>query len=283
MEWTSAISSFVKYLLTGFIMYGVFMVVERIRPAEPHQPIRDIWFNLRWYVLYSVVAVAIQAVGINRVVPLLKKWLQAPYLNVPTPNNWWQYLFAALLYFLAVDFFYYWFHRRQHKRAFFWEQHKFHHSETALNVTSTRRVHWLEDPLLLLFLGIPMGVLFNFDSLAIGILTFIEILWLQFIHMNLKLGFGKASYLLTSPQHHRIHHSFQDEHIDKNFAAFFPIWDILFGTYHQPQKNEYPPTGLNDDENYNNLWKASMLPFREWSKPQYLGGCWKKIAVWKLR
>lgn len=281
MELFSASLGFIKYLLTGFVMYGFFILVERIRPVEPHQPIRDIWFNLRWYILYSLVGVLIQASSINKIVILTQNWLNAPYINIPAPNSWWQYISFSLLYFLVTDFFYYWFHRWQHTTSFLWEQHKFHHSEKSLNVTSTRKVHWLEDPLLLIFLGIPMGILFQFDGLAIGILTLIEILWLQFIHMNLRLELGKFSSVITAPQYHRIHHSFQSEHLDKNFAAFFPLWDIVFGTYCHPGKNEFPPTGILTGETYNNLWLASVLPFKEWMGQQYLGTWLKKIGIVK--
>jgi len=31
---------------------------------------------------------------------------------------------------------------------------------------------------------------------------------------------------------------------DKNFAAFFPVIDILFGTYYRPRRDEYPRTGI---------------------------------------
>ena len=30
------------------------------------------------------------------------------------------------------------------------------------------------------------------------------------------------------------------------FAAYFPILDILFGTYRAPHKDEYPATGVTD-------------------------------------
>lgn len=279
MESIAPLLGFIKYILTGFIMYGCFIVVERIRPVEPHQPLKDIWFNLQWYVLYSVIAIGLQTLGMSKIIEFAQNRLGAPFINIPTPSNWWQYGLAALLYFLVTDFFYYWFHRSQHKRAFLWEQHKFHHSEKSLNVTSSRRVHWLEDPFLLFFLGIPIGILFDFNSLAIGILAFIEVLWLQFIHMNLRLELGWFSRVVTAPQYHRIHHSFQDEHIDKNFSAFFPIWDIIFGTYHHPRKNEFPKTGLHKGETYSNLWTASISPFKEWTGKQYLRAWLKKIRI----
>ncbi|MEO1297581.1 MAG: sterol desaturase family protein, partial [Cyanobacteria bacterium J06636_16] len=163
MEWLAAPLGFIKYVLTGFLMYGCFMLVERIRPVETRQPLRHIWFNLRWYVFYSVIGLFLRAVGIGVVVTLVQSWVGAPLFRLPEPQGPWLYGLLALLYFLVTDFFYYWFHRWQHTKPFLWEQHKFHHSEESLNVTSTRRVHWLEEPLILLFLSIPMGLLFQFN------------------------------------------------------------------------------------------------------------------------
>ncbi|MEA5517948.1 sterol desaturase family protein [Limnoraphis robusta Tam1] len=281
MEWLAAPIGFIKYLLTAFVMYGLFIVVERVHPAEPRQPLRHLWFNLRWYVLYSLIILLIRAAGIGSIVTLTQGWLNAPYIAIPAPRSLWEYIGVGLLYLGITDFFYYWFHRCQHTKPFLWEQHKFHHSEVSLNVTSTQRVHWLEDPLILLFLSVPMGILFQFEGLEIGILAFIQVLWLQFIHMNLRLELGWFSPLITGPQHHRIHHSFQEKHLDKNFAAFFPFWDILFGTYYRPRKGEFPATGLATGENYNNLWVALMLPLREWSGPRYFKTWMKKIAFHK--
>ena len=276
MEWLTAPLGFGKYLLTGFVMYGCFMLVERLRPVEPHQPMGNLWFNLKWYVVYSLVSIVIQATGLGMVITLVQGWLGAPFINLPIPQTPWTYGLTSLLYFLMTDFFYYWFHRWQHTTAFLWEQHKFHHSEASLNVTSTRRVHWLEDPLLLLFLGLPMGLLLQFNGLALGILSFMEVLWLQFIHMNLRLELGWLSPVLTGPQYHRIHHSFQEEHLDKNFSAFFPLWDIVFGTYYSPCRGEFPPTGLATGDTYNSLWTATILPFREWLSSKYLGRCFRR-------
>jgi sterol desaturase/sphingolipid hydroxylase (fatty acid hydroxylase superfamily) len=269
MEWLSVPLGFFQYILIGLIMYGCFMLVERIRPAEAHQPFRHILFNLKWYCVYSVISLSLSAIGLGLMVGALQQWFGAPYIKLPVPHSALGIILATLLYFLITDFFYYWFHRTQHTVSFFWEQHKFHHSEVSLNVTSSRRVHWLEDPLILLFIGIPMNLVVQIPGLEIGILAFIEVLWLQFIHMNLRLGLGRFTSIVVFPQYHRLHHSFAPEHLNKNYAAFFPIWDIVFGTYYQPKKGEFPATGLTTGETYNNLWIALILPFREWLGAQY--------------
>jgi sterol desaturase/sphingolipid hydroxylase (fatty acid hydroxylase superfamily) len=87
-----------------------------------------------------------------------------------------------------------------------------------------------------------------------------------FFHANLRLGFGKANVLLVSPQVHRIHHSRLPQHADTNFVIAFPIWDILFGTYHHPAPDEFPPTGVEGEPEILSLTDAALLPFREWRK-----------------
>ena len=90
--------------------------------------------------------------------------------------------------------------------------------------------------------------------------------WTFFIHANLRLELGPFSWILAGPQVHRIHHSKMLQHFDQNFAAFFPIWDVLFHTYHHPQRGEFPPTGVRDERDVDRLVEAVLLPFREWRK-----------------
>lgn len=55
---------------------------------------------------------------------------------------------------------------------------------------------------MMVFIMLPMALLFRLEPLELGMLTFIELLWLQFIHMNLRLGFGIFAPILVGPQHH---------------------------------------------------------------------------------
>lgn len=86
------------------------------------------------------------------------------------------------------------------------------------------------------------------------------------IHSNVRIGFGRFGWLVGNPQNHRIHHSRLPEHTDKNFAQLFPLWDVIFGTYHWPRGDEYPPTGLSDGEHINTVGKSLIYPFLSWKK-----------------
>lgn len=55
-----------------------------------------------------------------------------------------------------------------------------------------------------------------------------------FIHANLRWRFPVLRWLIATREYHHWHHSSDAEGIDKNFASALPLWDLLFGTAHQP-------------------------------------------------
>jgi sterol desaturase/sphingolipid hydroxylase (fatty acid hydroxylase superfamily) len=68
-------------------------------------------------------------------------------------------------------------------------------------------------------------------------------LWNFFAHARLRVDLGRWSWLINTPAYHRRHHSRLPEHYDSNFAALFPVFDLLFGSYRRP--DGWPPTGLD--------------------------------------
>jgi len=167
---------------------------------------------------------------------------------------------------LMRDFFYYWFHRLQHWSKWFWAQHALHHSDEYVNATTSIRHQWLEMPLTAIFVYWPLAFLFDAPALTYGIAASL-ISWIGLAnHVNIRIGLGRFGWLISCPQTHRIHHSKQPEHTDKNFAVNFPIGDVLFGTYYEAKNGEYPPTGLSSGERVTSTWRALLLPFTMWWK-----------------
>jgi sterol desaturase/sphingolipid hydroxylase (fatty acid hydroxylase superfamily) len=72
--------------------------------------------------------------------------------------------------------------------------------------------------------------------------------------------------LWCGPQIHRIHHSVLPQHRDKNYAVWFPLWDVLFGTYYHPARDEFPPTGVKGETEIKSLWEAETYTLRQWWK-----------------
>ncbi|MCB1571047.1 MAG: sterol desaturase family protein, partial [Xanthomonadales bacterium] len=56
----------------------------------------------------------------------------------------------------------------QHTLAIAWPLHKLHHSEVSVNITTTLRHHWLEEPLRIWLILLPMGLLFDQKPVTVG-------------------------------------------------------------------------------------------------------------------
>ena len=254
------------------VVYIVGLAIESIRPAHDDQPLKHIGFNLVYTALFLLAT--------NFLVPPLqaitKPWIDRWGVAVPIafPDSFVGQVGQTLAFLFIMDFFYYWFHRAQHVLPVLWAQHKIHHSEFSLNITSGNRHHWLEEPLRVFLLWLPIGLIFQQKPVTIAWLWSAFLLWGYFIHMNLKLPLGPLTPVFGGPQVHRIHHSSLPEHTDRNFAAFFPIFDIVFGTYVKPEGDMYPPTGLHDGEDLNGLGRASLAPFKAWKRQ--IGGLFSR-------
>jgi sterol desaturase/sphingolipid hydroxylase (fatty acid hydroxylase superfamily) len=66
-----------------------------------------------------------------------------------------------------------------------------------------------------------------------------------FPHMNARIDLGPLTRVILGPQVHRLHHSIDPAHFNTNFAGAFPVWDLAFGTYREPDRGEFPLTGLD--------------------------------------
>jgi hypothetical protein len=145
-----------------------------------------------------------------------------------------------------------------------------HHSDQRLEAISSARQNWMEALFNALFISAPMIVLFRVDPMnqwETGILAGMSAAFLNNLltlsHMNVRWQVGWWSRFWCSPQMHRIHHSLEPEHIDRNFAFVFPMWDVIFGTYYQPKKDEFPATGVAGEEGFHSFRDAQIYTPRE--------------------
>jgi sterol desaturase/sphingolipid hydroxylase (fatty acid hydroxylase superfamily) len=240
-------------LLLVIIFIG--LLVERLNP-DGVQPLKSVRFNLAYMLVHMLAqtiiipacslaaVVAVNAAGGGWIVPPAAGWMLLP---------------AFLLYALVIDFFEYIFHRAQHCSPVMWAMHSFHHSDTALNASTTSRHYWAELGIKMMTIYLAAGMLFKTSALILGMYALLGF-YNVFLHMNVRVGFGRWSMLMNSPQYHRIHHSALPEHFNCNFSALFPIFDLIFGTYRMPPKAEYPPTGLDSGEYPSGLIEAIFWP-----------------------
>jgi sterol desaturase/sphingolipid hydroxylase (fatty acid hydroxylase superfamily) len=142
------------------------------------------------------------------------------------------------------DFLFWLIHYIRHKVEVLWYFHAVHHSQRDLNFFTEYRVHPFDDVFAMTLGVIPLLMVER------SFVTVAAIVWLRhwhtrICHSNIRTNFGPLRYVLVTPQSHRVHHSVEVPHYDKNFGLTFSIWDHLFGTQHRDY-DEYPQTGIND-------------------------------------
>jgi sterol desaturase/sphingolipid hydroxylase (fatty acid hydroxylase superfamily) len=259
----SLMTSLQEFAAVIGITFGTFLIgllIERLAPVEASQPLADLGLNLGYSLvsnLFLYVVAPLLAVGGTVTLNA------AGFGLIALPSEGWPVMGSVAAYLLAMDFLDYLFHRAQHRWPLLWAMHSFHHSDRAMNVTTTQRNFWIEPVLkaLLVFPLVPL--LFKVPAPAVtafGLCTSLRL----FSHMNLRLSLGPFWPIVIGPQFHRLHHSTLPEHRDRNFAPLFPIFDILFRTHYRPRRGEFPPTGLDTGEAPTTLGVALLWPWRRW-------------------
>lgn len=239
-------------------MFLIFLI-ERLVAAHRADG-ASAWLNLRFIAGAIVVNLLLLGVVRQWSQPLNEALMQvfAPVRSlVQRVPAWGQFLLQVAV----LDFFYYWTHRAQHVFGPLWRIHELHHSDPSFNVTTTLRVHWLEELMKLFTVLLPAAWLVQASSGTPLLLAWAGAGWLFFIHANARISFGPLNRVLVNPAVHRVHHSVEPEHFDKNFAAYFSFWDCLFGTYAEPPKGRWPAVGT-DGPAPSSVWAAHLRPFR---------------------
>jgi sterol desaturase/sphingolipid hydroxylase (fatty acid hydroxylase superfamily) len=234
--------AFAGLALPWLALSALGLAVERIAPAEPRQPARAILLNLHYTMLFAFLeAVAGPLIG---TISLLLVGALGGGLIV-LPDQGWAQIGSLIVFLCAMDFAEYAFHRAQHASRFLWALHSLHHSDTALNVTTTFRHHWLDIVLKGVIVYPCVALIFKAGTETVLVYNIISY-WSYFGHANLRISLGPFWAVVNSPPYHRLHHSVLPIHHDRNFAAILPLWDVLFRTCRRPMPGECPPTGLAD-------------------------------------
>lgn len=263
-------------LLLGFGPVLLFSWIERfLTPAGPRKTPRQWFLHLKINILYSFANLLAGALAATAVVGLNRRYgLGFIDLRFASGKGVPALIAAFFLGALIRDFLYYCYHWIVHKVAFLWQIHKLHHMDQELDVLSTTRESWIDAFISTFFLVIPAAAIFKLDDVdpySIGLLggficgSFNSFAG-SFTHLNAKLHLGWASTIWNGPQLHRIHHSRLPQHRDKNLCLYLPIWDVLFGTYYAPARDEYPPTGVDGEKEIESVMEAGVFTFREWWK-----------------
>lgn len=124
-------------------------------------------------------------------------------------------------------------HVAMHKLPLFWRLHRVHHTDVALDVSTTVRFHPLEFAIALP-VQLAATALLGLPPLAVMFYELFDAGMAVFTHANIRLP-GRVErllgWVLVTPAMHRLHHSTWQPETDSNYGATFSWWDRLFGTY----------------------------------------------------
>lgn len=249
-----------------FSLSIICFILELIKPE--HHPIsiqarlRGIYFMVIYFLIAAFFSLCLRKViNLADYRPLL--FLKLEWFS--DSKNWHLRLlsiFAAVITSLVIyDFFFYWFHRLQHKIPFLWHFHSIHHAPRELSIWSNYH-HFSEEIFRFVFLIFPTTLLIQTTPIP---LVFVLLISLQgiFSHAATRFNFGFLRYFILDSRYHRIHHSIEKQHWNKNFASQLPFWDFVFRTAYFPNTDEWPATGLLEEEEAKTAADYLMRPFRK--------------------
>lgn len=227
-------AQFIIGLATTIFVLGILTAVEVIAPMERYplrSRLRGFAFTLVELAVGAMVVLALRALWDRAGVPPIEMVNLTPIVGD---------IVAVAISVIAFDFLAYWHHRFQHR--FLWPIHALHHAQTELHAANAYN-HVLERVSRFVMMTLPFSLFdFHFPVLPLAIGLILRTLE-SYIHCPTTAHLGPLAWIFVDNRFHRIHHSVEPRHFDKNFGICFSVWDRLFGTAYEP-RGEWPATGI---------------------------------------
>ena len=220
----SAMSPVIPFLL--FLEIIRALVYKRFRIEDYRMPFFVFVANRFISRFISIAAIAF-CIGLFERFAILK-----------TSFTWYWLIYGYIVW----EFAHFIYHYGGHKVRLFWCLHSTHHAPQSMNLSVTYMHFFLEGAyadVIRTSICILMGVS---PPLLFLIMT-IDGTWGAFIHVGeniMKDGrMGFLSRVILTPSHHRVHHARNPRYMDTNFCNLLNIWDRVFKTY-QDEEREVP-------------------------------------------
>mgnify|MGYP000564740692 FL=1 len=214
-------------------------------------------FSLAFLLLFTADWVQVNNFGIINWMPEMPLWLY------------------ILLGVVLLDFFgAYLAHYTEHKIKPLWMIHLVHHSDHKVDTTTANRHHPLESVIRfgftlfgVLVVGAPIAIVMIYQSMSL--------VFTQFNHANIKIPRSVdklLSYVIVSPDMHKVHHHNLLPYTDANYGNIFSIWDRLLGTYMHLDREKivYGVDTFPDEKTNSSLKELLKQPFQKYQKPTNL-------------
>ena len=144
-----------------------------------------------------------------------------------------------------------WVHRAFHKIPWLWSFHAIHHSSLHMDWLAGSRSHVVDTIVNRFFGFVPIFILGFAQPALYAYILFVSF-HAVYIHANVNHRWPYLRWVLATPEFHHWHHTSDEEGIDKNFAVFLSVIDVIFGTAHLPDHwpQRYGTTKFQPPETY---------------------------------
>lgn len=188
---------------------------------------------------------------------------------LPIMPIWLKVLMGVMLLDLLSAWLAHWV---EHKVKVLWGFHLIHHTDHEVDTTTANRHHPGESVVRFAFtcfgtlvVGAPVAVIMIYQALSV-VLS-------QFNHANISLPKkvdDRLSWIIVSPDMHKVHHHYKLPYTDSNYGNIFSIWDRLFGTFLK-LPNDHIVYGVdtypNEKEN-SDIRALLKIPFKRYKAPE---------------
>lgn len=245
-----------------FAFVAIFYAFELMRPRIARAPDEDGWLKIEIGIAAFLVSLAASVTLQTALVETAYKLQITSVAEWPIPDALKFVISIALIDFAGFAN-----HTITHKIGWLWRLHKLHHADRHVTASTGLLHHPLES----LWIFAVMMMMYVMFGLTFGaILVYSACAAFHSIYSHANVAFPDwlnrpLSWIIFTPDQHRIHHSTEPDEENSNFGQIFIIWDIVFGTYKAAPERDFadfemglPGTTL---ETRPKIWSALKLPF----------------------
>lgn len=254
-------------VVLGLVVLSLLFPVYRWTRQSTVSLVQDYFYGI-FHTLVSLPALAVCSV-------LLSQSLGPSLPSLGLASNLPPFV-QVLVAILVNDFVKYLAHYLHHRIRPLWYFHTIHHSQEHLNPFTTKRTHVVENLFDMVFIGwIPLAIMGSSPQVWAAYFLF-SVVWDYFIHSNLRISLGPLKYVLVSPLYHRLHHSSERRHFNKNYCDRLVLWDVVFGTadfnVEDACSTGVPDAGIAHEREWRpsdvlrTFWHQWIYPFRRLSR-----------------
>ncbi len=247
----------------------IFLLLESGIPLfrKPYNKWSHSWVNLFFTATTVLINFAMAAILLRS-----SDWVVEQKFGIlqwfPSMPMWLYLITGVLLLDLIGAYFVHW---AEHKVRWMWRFHLVHHTDPHVDTTTANRHHPGESVFRFVFTvagvvlaGAPIYIVFLYQSMSVALSQFNH----AYIRFPRRLD-RWLSWVIVTPNMHRVHHHYTLPYTDSNYGNIFSIWDHLFGTFSRldDEKIVFGIDTHMEEAEHSSVGNLLKIPFQPYRSP----------------